>query len=159
VEKSSQPPQLEAVIAGIIDELQEMAVTPHVRELRAKAGTYQRVIANWAAYAPTTPQRQAMVECVAELHEKVALAKRSEVSQVSRRPTARSEAPAIPSVPPNGVAWSASVSSGSVRPQSKIPERVTTAPPPPRNTSIPPVSAARIIETPTPALLRSRRSR
>ncbi len=137
-----------------------MSITPHVRELRAKAVTYGRVIANWSTYAPTTPQLQAMLECVTELQEKVTSARRGEVSQVSRKPAA----PRLPNVassfPPDGIAWNANVSSGSVRPRGKVSERVTSAPPPPvRPTTVPPVSAPRPIDTPTPALLRSRRSR
>ena len=66
-----------------------MPVTPHVRELRAKAVTYGRVIGNWSVYAPSAPQLQAMQECVTELEEKVAEAKRDtnrDVSRVARRP-------------------------------------------------------------------------
>jgi hypothetical protein len=136
-----------------------MSVTPHVRELRAKAVTYGRVIANWATYAPTTPQLQAMLECVTELEEKVTSAKRGEVSQVSRKPAAPRDPHAASSFPPDGVAWNANVSATSVRPRSNVHEKVTTAPPPPRPTTVPPVSAPRSIDTPTPALLRSRRSR
>jgi hypothetical protein len=120
-----------------------MSVTPHVRELRAKAVTYGRVIANWGTYAPTMPQLQA---------------KRGEVSGVSKKPGAMREPNVASSFPPDGVAWNANVNAGSTRPRSKMPERATT-PPPPRPTTIPPVSAPRSIDTPTPALLRSRRSR
>src|SRR5580704_14576792 len=106
-----------------------MAVTPHVRELRAKAVTYGRVIANWATYAPTTPQVQAMLECVTELEEKVSTAKRGEVSHVGKRPSAKAEPPPLPSVPPDGVAWNANVTAGSVRPRSsKVHERPTAPP-------------------------------
>jgi hypothetical protein len=135
-----------------------MSVTPHVRELRAKAVTYGRVIANWGTYAPTMPQLQAMLECVTELEEKVTSAKRGEVSGVSKKPGAMREPNVASSFPPDGVAWNANVNAGSTRPRSKMPERATT-PPPPRPTTIPPVSAPRSIDTPTPALLRSRRSR
>ncbi len=136
-------------------------MTPHVRELRGKAVTYGRVIANWATYAPTTPQVQAMLECVAELEEKVIAAKRGEVSHVSKKPTAhRASENASSSFPPEGVAWNANVSSVSTRPRSKGPDRSTAPPPPlPRQTTVPPVSAPRSIDTPTPALLRSRRLR
>jgi hypothetical protein len=149
---------MESAIKELIQDLQEMTVTPHVRELRAKAVTYGRVIASWATYAPTTPQLQAMLECVTELEEKVALAKRGEVSHVSRKPTAGRE-PGLSSIPPDGVAWNANVNAGSARPRSKVSERATTPPPPPRLTTVPPVSANRSIDTPTPALLRSRRLR
>jgi hypothetical protein len=55
------------MIREIAEELRGMPITPHVRELRAKAVTYGRVIGSWATYAPTGPQVQAMLECVTEL--------------------------------------------------------------------------------------------
>jgi hypothetical protein len=150
-----------------------MPVTPHVRELRAKAVTYGRVIAGWTTYPPSAPQIQAMVECVGDLAEKVAAAKRSEVSHVSKTPRARGlsgEPPPILKVPPDGFAWSAAVEETGARRRSKSPDGKTIPPvsaattvrprtsAPPEGT-IPPVSAPRPIDTPTPALLRTRRSR
>ena len=162
-----------------------MAVTPHVRELRAKAVTYGRVIGNWATYAPTPPQVQAMLECVTELHEKVAEAKREgtrEVSRVTRRQPSdpaefaksaaakRGVPPPLPSSLPPALTWNASVPDTGVHARTSLrpPSRndAPTRPPPPLAGSptaptIPPISAPRTIDTPTPvpALLRSRRSR
>ena len=71
VEAKSQVEALEADIREIIQRLLELEVTPHIRELRAKAVTYGRVIGGWAIYPPTPPQLQAMTECVMELQRKV----------------------------------------------------------------------------------------
>jgi hypothetical protein len=97
VERPLLPADLETTIREISRELQELAVTPHIRELRAKAVTYGRVIGNWSTYSPTPPQVQAMLECVAELREKVTDAKRDlnrEVSRVTRRQTGQASDPA-----------------------------------------------------------------
>jgi hypothetical protein len=177
------PAQLEKTVREIAEDLQQMAVTPHVRELRAKAVTYGRVIGGWVTYAPTPPQIQAMLECVSELEQKVQEAKRDgsrEVSRVSRRPGGsepveaksgkRPMPPPLPSAIPPGVAWNASVpeNSGVRQRKSSVPAAASrdapTRPPPALSgaaepPSLPPVSAPRTIETPVPALLRSRQSR
>jgi hypothetical protein len=186
VERSPAPAELETTIREISRDLQELTVTPHVRELRAKAVTYGRVIGNWATYAPSAPQLQAMIECVAELEEKVAAAKREltrEVSRVTRRQQPSDPAefaksatnrragapPPPPSSLPPALTWNASVPdpasqsrTGSSRPPSR--NDAPTRPPPPDpgasgSPTVPPNSASRTIDTPTPALLRSRRSR
>jgi hypothetical protein len=183
-----QPAELESTIRAIADDLRELPVTPHVRELRAKAVTYGRVVANWATYAPTAPQVQAMLECVSELREKVIGAKRGreedrEVSRVTRRqmtdgdatrPIAAKKRPSRPLPPglPPALEWSASVPDAGVhaRNSSSRPaprHDAPTRPPPafsgaPGATTIPPVSTPRAIDgtpTPVPALLRTRRSR
>jgi hypothetical protein len=158
-----------------------MPVTPHVRELRAKAVTYGRVIAGWATYPPSAPQVQAMLECVADLEYKVATAKRSEVSHVGKKPHAHGqsgEPPPILKVPPDGFAWSAAVEETGARRRSKSPDGKSIPPvsaatvrpaarpmtsAPPGGITVPPVSAQRPVDphtlTPTPALLRTRRSR
>lgn len=172
-----RPSQLEQTIREITQDLQELSVTPHVRELRARAVTYARVVGSWTTYAPTAPQMQAMVECVTELQEKALEAKHEsnrDVSRVTRRqstePQARRGAP--PPIP-SGLEWSASVpatnarSPGASKPAPAPPTSRNDAPtlPPPDfgagASTIPPVSAPRPIDhpTPVPALLRSRRSR
>jgi hypothetical protein len=157
-------------------------ITPHVRELRGKALTYGRVIGNWAVYAPSPAQLQAMIECIAELQAKVAEAKRdADGSKVVRRRSGtevgnRGGGKALPSAIPPSMGWSASDPDASEvrsrrasQPQpTKQPsanEAITQPPPalsgsPPAPT-IPPSSAPRALEeypTPIPALLRSRRS-
>ncbi|MGO8995317.1 MAG: hypothetical protein ACLQVI_18530 [Polyangiaceae bacterium] len=98
MEKAPRPAQLEAAIRELTQDLLEMTVTPHVRELRAKAVTYGRVIGNWSVYAPSAPQLQAMQECVTELEEKVADAKRGEVSRVGRKPGDSEASKALPNM-------------------------------------------------------------
>jgi hypothetical protein len=179
VERSPRADHLETTIREIAQQLQELPVTPHVRELRAKAVTYGRVIGNWSTYAPTAPQVQAMLECVAELEEKVGEAKREanrDVSKVTRRQSEpiphektskKPGPPPLPSGLPPALTWNASVPETGVRARSSTrpPSRneAPTRPPPalstPGGSTVPPVSAPRSIDTPTPALLRSRRSR
>ena len=180
VERSLRPTELESTIREIAQELQQLAVTPHVRELRAKAVTYGRVVSNWATYAPTPPQVQAMLECVSELHDKVTEAKHEanrDVSKVTRRhpgeETKRRAAPLPPGLPPS-MEWSASVPDPGFRARpSALPaptavsrhEAPTRPPPafPSSSSTVPPVSAPRPVDgstdNPVPALLRSRRSR
>jgi hypothetical protein len=178
--------ELENLIREVIHELLEMPITPHVRELRAKAVTYGRVINNWSTYPPTAPQVQAMHECVVELRDKVHAALR-DVSRVSRKPSApatsmssrppettRSRVRNFPEAPetiPPGVAWNANVSDATgvrqrtrrdeVRTPSETPALSRSSAPSPPNTTTapPPVSHPRPLDTPPPALLRSRRSR
>jgi hypothetical protein len=195
VERPALPADLEKTIREISRDLQELTVTPHVRELRAKAVTYGRVIGNWATYSPTPPQVQAMLECVTELREKVTDAKREltrEVSRVTRRqPSDPAEfaksatnrragpPPPLPSGLPPALTWNASIPdtglsarTSSSRPPSRHDSTrhdsrndAPTRPPPadasvpPGTSTVPPNSAPRTIDTPTPALLRSRRSR
>jgi hypothetical protein len=188
VEKSSRPAQLESTIREITKELLAMTVTPHVRELRAKALTYGRVVASWSTYAPSAPQIDAMLECVAELEEKVLEAKREressrDLSKAARangdahEPSRVTKKPLASGLPPS-MEWNASVPEASgVRNRhgsNPVPARpslssndLPTRPPPPMSGSpaaptIPPLSSPRTIDehpTPIPALLRSRRSR
>jgi len=158
VEKSSsRPAQLDAMIREIAEELREMPITPHVRELRAKTVTYGRVIGSWATYAPTGPQVQAMLECVTELQQKVRDTKHEsnrDVSKVTRRQadddttmTRTSKRPPLPpGLPPSFTAWSASVpdagahgrSSSKPAPRNERNEVSTRAPPPPGRGAPPP---------------------
>jgi hypothetical protein len=172
--------ELESVIRRVIQDLLEMPITPHVRELRAKAVTYGRVINNWSTYPPTPPQVQAMHECVSELAEKVTDERNREVSQVSRKPSrpetlarAASEAPLPPnrwSVEPVSAARPRAPSAGNTVPSPWSGARTAPTLRPPGASaadddadadSVPPaLMAPRPRETtPTPALLRSRRSR
>jgi hypothetical protein len=180
VQKSSRPAHIESAVQSLIDELQLMSVTPHVRELRAKAVTYARVIAQWETYPPTAPQIHAMLECLTELEEKVAAAK-SDVSRVTRRPDSRRTDSSTSSVPPDGVSWSAAVDGArprpfdtktatphtAIRPAGRPPATPNTAIRPtapatsrPPEGTMPPVSAPRAVDAPaTPGLLQNRRSR
>ena len=96
----SQVDELEVHIRAIIHDLLELAVTPHVRELRAKAVTYGRVIGNWTLYPPTQAQFDAMTECVTELDQKVGDAQRdaNALRESGRMPSSRA-APRIRQAP------------------------------------------------------------
>ena len=169
------------MIREITKNLLTLAVTPHVRELRAKAVTYGRVVGSWTTYAPSEPQIDAMIECVAELEEKVLEAKRdgskATRGQGETRLSNRAPKKPLPSALPPSMEWNASVpeasgvrtrrSSNPRPPQlSPLTDEMPTRPPPPLSgspaaPSAPPLSTPRTIEhpTPIPALLRSRRSR
>ena len=61
------------------------------------------VCAGWATYPPTTPQYEAMHQCVMELANKVKEARAREVSQVSRKPPSPSRGAPWSSAPPRRV--------------------------------------------------------
>jgi hypothetical protein len=71
---------IESLIAETLEliarTLEERGDSPHVRELRAKARTYERVVTSWAAVPPLSSQRDATFDLVIELHTKVAELKR-----------------------------------------------------------------------------------
>jgi hypothetical protein len=62
---------LAEMIAAILERLGRIEDSPHKRELRARALSYERIVRNWATVAPSGPQRDAAFELVAELHAKV----------------------------------------------------------------------------------------
>src|SRR3954464_10413391 len=64
-------PIIEEALDEILEELRVQPISPRVRELRAQAGMYQRVVRQWAFARPTPAQAAAMLECVMELHVKV----------------------------------------------------------------------------------------
>jgi hypothetical protein len=158
VEKSPRPDQLESLVREITRELLDLAVTPHVRELRAKAVTYGRAISNWTVYTPTPPQVQAMVECINELQAKVAEAKSDanpDVSKVTKRRSAPAEpvkpgggGSLLPSAIPPAFGWNAvtaeasGIRSRSSRPVPSKAEKssASDAPtkPPPAASGVPP---------------------
>jgi hypothetical protein len=118
VDGRSQVDRLEGQIREIIQSLLAYPSSPHVRELRAKATTYGRVISGWALYPPTPAQFDAMSEVVDDLKRKVADA----------GPPKASARPARDARP---------------RPASTAPrELAVTAPPPPpsRGDSLPPTA-------------------
>jgi hypothetical protein len=156
VEKSARPAQLDATIRELTRELLELSVTPHVRELRAKAVTYGRVIANWTVYTPTPPQVQAMVECIDELQAKVADAKRdansSDISRVTKRrgtslEPGRPSGSLLPSAIPPALGWNGAPDTTGIRARSSrpVPSRLVSsdAPtrPPPPGSGVPPAGS------------------
>jgi hypothetical protein len=55
----------------ILERLNEMPATPRVRELRAKATSYERVVRAWDARPPTEQERSAMLKNVIDLNVEV----------------------------------------------------------------------------------------
>jgi len=178
VDSKSQVEELELQIREIIHRLLELSVTPHVRELRAKAVTYGRVIGNWMIYPPTQPQFQAMTECVSELDQKVKDATRDASAMLresGRMPSSRgmkrhSAPPAIrPRAGSEFDAFEAALRGEDSDPTAVLSRTQTrakkgsTKPPASSKTSSVAPSAHRPASdtrpTPIPALLQTRRSR
>lgn len=58
-------------LTDILERLAEMPSTPRVRELRAKALTYERAARTWDTQPPSEEQRSAMMKCVIDLNVEV----------------------------------------------------------------------------------------
>jgi hypothetical protein len=56
------------VIFKALDELED---SPRVREVRAKAHSYKRIVTKWTTVPPSAPQREATFDLVIDLHEKL----------------------------------------------------------------------------------------
>jgi hypothetical protein len=63
---------LSETIVAIFALLDEACDSAHVRELRAKARSYERIVAMWASVPPSAAQRDATFDPVTELHLKAA---------------------------------------------------------------------------------------
>jgi hypothetical protein len=63
-------------LSEVFRMLDEMARTPHSRELRAQARSYDLAVKNWSFVAPTFAQLDAMFELVVDLHGRVVTAHR-----------------------------------------------------------------------------------
>jgi hypothetical protein len=175
VDSKSLVDGLEAQIREIIQQLQALAITPHVRELRAKAVTYSRVIGSWGLYPPSQPQFNAMTECVAELLKKVDEATRDMMRESGRMPSGRKAGRASSNAPPKSAAargvdpfeaalrGDPSDATGVRTRGMRPPPRGSTAPPPEKAATVAPPSRKRPASdtrpTPIPALLHTRRSR
>ncbi|MEO8801158.1 MAG: hypothetical protein ABI551_24920 [Polyangiaceae bacterium] len=55
-------------LTDILERLSEMEPCARVRELRAKAMAYERVVRNWDRTPPSEEQRGAMMKCVIDLN-------------------------------------------------------------------------------------------
>jgi hypothetical protein len=62
---------VEQSLADAMERLGELAGSPRVRELRAKALAYERAQQAWKSLAPTEEQRSALLKLVLELHLEV----------------------------------------------------------------------------------------
>jgi hypothetical protein len=181
VDSKSQVDELELHIREIIHRLLELAVTPHIRELRAKAVTYGRVIGGWTLYPPTQPQFQAMTECVDELNQKVTEASQDAAAAMresGRMPSSRGMKPMSPSPSPPAIrpiqgsefdAFEAALrgedpDATAIHSRHRAARKTrSTKPPPAKAPSFAPPSQHRPASdtrpTPVPALLQTRRSR
>jgi hypothetical protein len=77
---------LTETIVAIFAILDEAGDSAHVRELRAKARSYERIVAMWATVPPSMAQRDATFDLVTELHLKAAEAK-LDVARSDTNPT------------------------------------------------------------------------
>ncbi len=55
-------------LTDILERLSEMPPSARVRELRAKAMAFERVVRNWDRSPPSEEQRAAMMKCVIDLN-------------------------------------------------------------------------------------------
>jgi hypothetical protein len=58
-------------LIAVFDALESRTPSAHVRELSARARTYESALKEWAHREPTPAQYAAMLDCVTELHTKV----------------------------------------------------------------------------------------
>jgi hypothetical protein len=58
-------------LADTLERLREMAPSARVRELRAKALSFERIVRGWTTHPPTDQERAAMVRAVLELNVEV----------------------------------------------------------------------------------------
>ncbi len=72
-------------LSTLADILEEMTDSAHTRELRAKARSYERVVAGWEKSPPSNAQREATFDLVKELHAKVVEARHQPDRRHQRR--------------------------------------------------------------------------
>jgi hypothetical protein len=63
---------LERTLFTISTTLRRMVDSPHVRELRAKARSYEPIAQRWLTVPPSSAQREATLDLVGELLGKIA---------------------------------------------------------------------------------------
>ena len=69
---------VEQSLADAIERLRDAVGSPHVRELRSRAQSYERAVQGWKTLPPTEEQRAALLRLVLELHiEVISLGKAS----------------------------------------------------------------------------------
>jgi hypothetical protein len=78
--------KIEDALGTLTDMLDEMTETPHTRELRAKARSYERLVKGWATTPPSTAQRGATFDLVSDLHLKVVAARHPGEGRRGQRP-------------------------------------------------------------------------
>jgi hypothetical protein len=61
---------LSETLTAVLAMLDEVENSAHVRELRARARSYQRIVTSWETVPASEPQRDATLDLVTELHVK-----------------------------------------------------------------------------------------
>jgi hypothetical protein len=62
---------VEQALVDTVERLRDIAPSPRVRELRAKAEGYERALRAWVSRPPTEEQRHALLRLVLELNVEV----------------------------------------------------------------------------------------
>jgi hypothetical protein len=62
---------VEQAIVDTVERLRDMTPSPRVRELKAKADSYERALRAWVTRPPTEEQRAALLKLVLELNVEV----------------------------------------------------------------------------------------
>jgi hypothetical protein len=62
---------LEKALAEIRLSLEDMSSTPRVHDYKAAAASYARMVDTWLASSPSDAQRDAVFECVMDLHSEI----------------------------------------------------------------------------------------
>ena len=71
-------------LTSIFTALDAAPDSAHVRELRSKAKSYERIVATWASSPPSGPQREAMFDLVIQLHARLADLRASQPPPMAR---------------------------------------------------------------------------
>jgi hypothetical protein len=71
MENATQLIALTEALDEINASLAQMALTPRVNDYQAAAHAYQRMVESWPITAPSQEQRDAIFDCVMELHSEV----------------------------------------------------------------------------------------
>ena len=71
MDMANQLPALEKALDEIRFALDDMDRTPRVRDYQAAAASYARMIETWNLSLPSNAQRDAVFECVMDLHSEI----------------------------------------------------------------------------------------
>ncbi len=71
MDTATQIHALEKALVEIRFALEDMLPTPRVKDYQAAASSYARMIDTWLESSPTDAQRDAVFECVMDLHSEV----------------------------------------------------------------------------------------
>ena len=71
-------------LTSIFAALDAAPDSPHVRELRSKARSYEQIVATWTSAPPTGPQREALFDLVIQLHARLSDLRASQPPPLAR---------------------------------------------------------------------------